>query len=149
MEVILLEKVHKLGDLGDQVSVKPGYGRNYLIPNGKAAPATAANKATFDARRAELERVAAEALAAARARAQDMDGAAVQIVAKVGDEGKLFGSVTTADIAAAMAAAGHTLAKAEIHLPEGPLKTVGEHEVSVSVHPEVHFKIKVSIVPEA
>ncbi|MBI5612801.1 MAG: 50S ribosomal protein L9 [Gammaproteobacteria bacterium] len=149
MQVILLEKIRNLGELGDQVNVKPGYGRNYLIPRGKAAVANAKNKAEFEARRAELEKAQVEALAKAKERAEKMTGATVQIVRKVGEEGKLFGSVGTHDIADAMTAAGFPLARAEIHLPEGPIKAVGDHEIPVSLHPEVNFKIIVSVIGES
>jgi large subunit ribosomal protein L9 len=148
MKVILLEKIRNLGELGDQVNVKPGYGRNYLIPRGKAAVANAKNKAEFEARRAELEKVQAVAFTEAKARAEKMAGATVQIVRKVGEEGKLFGSVGTHDIAEAMTAAGFPLARAEIHMPEGPIKAVGDVEIPVSLHAEVHLKIIVSVIGE-
>jgi len=148
MEVILLEKIRNLGDLGEQVNVRPGYGRNYLIPSGKAVSANAKNKALFEARRTELEKAQAEALKIAQARAEKMAGATVQIVRKTGEEGTLFGSVGTADIAEAMTQAGFTLAKSEIHLSQGPLKEIGDHEIAISLHPEVHFKIIVSVVGE-
>jgi len=149
MQVILLEKIRNLGGLGDEVKVKAGFARNYLIPQGKAAPATKENQAAFEARRAELERSQVDALAAAQARAASLDGATVQIQRKAGEEGKLFGSVSTADIAEAAIAAGFELAKSEIHLSEGALKEVGDQEVSVSLHPEVEVKIIVSVVAEA
>ena len=148
MEVILLEKIRNLGDLGEQVNVRPGYGRNYLIPFGKAVSANAKNKALFEARRTELEKAQTETLKSAQARAEKMAGATVQIVRKTGEEGTLFGSVGTADIAEAMTQAGFTLAKSEIHLSQGPLKEIGDHEIAVSLHPEVHFKIIVSVVGE-
>ncbi len=148
MQVILLEKIRNLGELGDQVNVKPGYGRNYLIPRGKAAVANAKNKAELEARRAELEKAQAIAFTEARARAEKMAGATVQIVRKVGEEGKLFGSVGTHDIAEAMTAAGFPLARAEIHMPEGPIKVVGDVEIPVSLHAEVHLKIIVSVIGE-
>lgn len=149
MEVILLEKIANLGGLGDQVNVKPGYGRNYLIPSGKAVSATRENKALFEARRAELEMAAADALTSAQARAGKLAGLTVQILRKAGEEGKLFGSVATSDIAEAATEAGFPLAKSEIHLSQGPLKELGDHEVTVSLHPEVHCKIIVSIIREA
>jgi len=149
MQVILLEKIRNLGELGDQVNVKRGYGRNYLIPHGKAAVANAKNKAELEARRAVLEKAQIEAFANAKERAEKMAGATVQIVRKVGEEGKLFGSVGTHDIAEAMIAAGFPLERAEIHLPEGPIKTVGDHEVPVSLHAEVNFKIIVSVIGES
>lgn len=148
MDVILLEKVRNLGELGDQVVVRSGYARNYLIPFGKAVIANAKNKALFEARRAELEKVQAAALADAQARAQKISGATVQIGRKASEEGKLFGSVGVADVADAMTEAGFPLKKSEIQLSEGPLKAIGDHEVSVSLHPEVQFTITVSIVGE-
>ena len=148
MQVILLEKIRNLGELGDRANVKPGYGRNYLIPRGKAAVANAKNKAEFEARRAELEKAQIVALGEAKARAEKMAGATVQIVRKVGEEGKLFGSVGTHDIVEAMTAAGFPLARAEIHMPEGPIKAVGDFEIPVSLHAEVHLKIIVSVVGE-
>lgn len=148
MEIILLEKIRNLGDLGDQVTVRPGYGRNYLIPKGKAVRATAENKAIFEARRAELEKTQAQALASAQARGEKMAGYTVQIERKAGEEGKLFGSVGTADIAEAMTAAGFEVAKAEVQLPMGALKEIGDHEVTIALHPEVSVKVTVSIVAE-
>lgn len=149
MEVILLQKIRHLGDLGDQVNVRPGYGRNFLLPQGKAVRATPENKSRFEAQRAELERAQAESLAGAQARAERLTGATVKIARKAGEEGKLFGSVGTADIADAATAAGFTLVKSEIHLSQGPLKELGDHEIAVSLHPEVHTKITVSVVAEA
>lgn len=149
MQVILLEKIRNLGNLGDQVNVRPGFGRNYLIPQHKAVIATPENKAMFDARRAELEKSQTDALGRAQARAQAMAGATVQIVSKASEEGKLFGSVGTADIANAMTAAGFELSRSEVNLPNGPLKTIGDHEVSVTLHSEVDAKIIVSVVGEA
>ena len=148
MDVILLEKVRNLGNLGDQVKVRSGYGRNFLIPQGKAVIANAKNKATFEARRAELEKSQAEHLVAAQARAEKMSGATVQIVAKAGEEGKLFGSIGTADIAEAMTQNGFKLERSEIHLPTGPIKQIGDFEIPVSLHTEVNFKIHVSVVAE-
>lgn len=148
MDVILLEKVRNLGNLGDQVKVRAGYGRNFLIPQGKAVIANAKNKATFEARRAELEKTQAEHLVAAQARAEKMSGATVQIVAKAGEEGKLFGSIGTADIAEAMTQSGFKLERSEIHLPTGPIKQIGDFEIPVSLHTEVNFKIHVSVVAE-
>ncbi len=149
MQVILLEKIRNLGDLGDQVNVKPGFGRNYLIPHRKAVAATEENKALFNARRAELEKTQADALVRARSRAQTMAGATVQIVSKASEEGKLFGSVGTADIADAMTAAGFELARSEVLLPNGPLKNLGDHEVSVLLHSEMTVHIIVSVIGEA
>jgi large subunit ribosomal protein L9 len=148
MEVILLEKVHKLGELGDQVKVKPGFGRNYLIPSGKAVSATTDNIAKFDARRAELEKQQQESLTAATARAEKLSAVSVSIARKAGAEGKLFGSVGTIDIAEAVTESGVELAKQEIRLPDGPLRSTGEFEVDVQLHADVIATIKVSVVPE-
>jgi len=148
MDIILLEKVRNLGNLGDQVRVRSGYGRNFLIPQGKAAIANAANKAQFEVRRAELEKVQAGMLGEAKARAEKMNGASIKITAKAGEEGKLFGSIGTADIAEAMTQAGFALERAEIHLPAGPLKQIGDFEIPVSLHAEVNLTITVSVVAE-
>lgn len=148
MDVILLEKVRNLGNLGDQVKVKSGFARNYLIPYGKAVTANEENRAKFEAQRAELEKTQADALGKAQARAEKMTGFTVQIVRKVSEEGKLFGSVGVRDICDAMQQAGFELAKSEIHLDRGPLKEIGDHEVSVSLHPEVNFKLIVSVIGE-
>ncbi len=149
MEVILLEKIRNLGELGDQVDVKPGYGRNYLIPHHKAVIATKANKAEFEARRAELEKAQLDALGVAQSRAQTLGGATVQIVSKASDEGKLFGSVGALDISEAMTAAGFELKRSEVLLPNGPLKNIGDHDVMVALHPEVNIKIIVSVIGES
>ncbi len=149
MQLILLEKIRNLGELGDQVNVKAGYGRNFLIPQHKAVVATAENKALFEARRIELEKAQADAMGRAQARAKSMAGATVQIVSKAGDEGKLFGSVGTTEIAEAMTAAGFELARSEVQLPNGPFKTIGDHEVTVSLHSEVNVRIIVSVIGEA
>lgn len=148
MEVILLEKVQNLGKLGEKVRVRNGYARNYLIPRGKAAPATAANVAAFETRRAELERVEAETLAAAAARRDQISGKIFTISAKAGDEGKLFGSVGTADIADAISATGVAVERHEVRLPAGSLRHVGEHEVTLHLHPEVDAQVTISIVSE-
>jgi len=148
MQVILLEKVTNLGKLGDVVNVKPGYGRNFLIPRGKAVTATAENRAKFDARRAELERHEAELLSQAQARRDKISEQVVTIPAMAGEEGKLFGSIGTIDIAAAMTAAGLAVEKQEIRLPAGPLRTVGEHTVHIHLHPDVDATVTVNIVPE-
>jgi large subunit ribosomal protein L9 len=148
MEVILLEKVRNLGNLGEQVRVKSGFARNYLIPYGKAVTANEANRAKFEAQRAELEKAQADALGKAQARAEKMTGYTVQIVRKVSEEGKLFGSVGIRDICDAMEQAGFELARSEIHLDRGPLKEIGDHEISVSLHPEVNFKLIVSVIGE-
>lgn len=148
MDIILLEKVQNLGDLGDLVKVKPGYARNYLIPQGKATFATEENKREFEKRRQELEKVAEQRLQEARERGQLLDGMVVEIARKASEEGKLFGSVNTVDIVDAVVNRGATLEKSEIHLAEGALKTLGEHEVAISLHPEVHINIKIIIVAE-
>ncbi len=149
MEVILLENIGNLGGLGDKVSVKAGYGRNYLIPQGKAVPATDANVAEFEARRAELERAAAEALTAAQTRAEALAALdVITIEANAGEEGKLFGSVGTRDIAEAVSAAGCSIDKAEVRLPEGALRETGEYSVAVQLHPEVMTDITLAVVPE-
>jgi len=149
MQVILLEKVGNLGGLGDVVKVKDGFGRNFLIPQGKAKRATEANKAEFAARRAELEKQQAAILAAAQARGEKLDGFVVSITQKAGVDGRLFGSVTNGDIAEALVAAGHEVVKAAIRLPNGPLKTIGDHPVSVGLHHDVVVNITVSVVAEA
>lgn len=148
MQVILLEKLRKLGNLGDQVRVKPGYGRNFLIPHGKAVPATPENVAKFEARRQELEQAQAEALAAATGRCEKLNGLSVTIAAKTGEEGRLYGSVGTVDIAEAVAKAGVELSKHEIRLPNGPFRVAGEYEVALNLHADVDAHIKLSIVPE-
>jgi large subunit ribosomal protein L9 len=148
MEVILLEKVHNLGALGDLVKVKSGYARNFLIPGGKATRANAENKAKFEQHRRELEVAAADKLTQARARAEKMAGVVATIARRSGEDGKLFGSVTNHDIADAVTAQGVELAKSEIHLPHGPLKELGEFEVPVSLHADVHLTLKVQVVEE-
>lgn len=149
MEVILLEKIGKLGDLGDKVNVKPGYGRNFLIPQGKAVPATEDNVAKFEARRTELETAAAESIAAAEIRAgQIAELGIITITANAGEEGKLFGSVGTRDIADAVTAAGVELNKAEVRLPEGALRELGDFEIAVHLHSDVDATIQLSVVPE-
>ncbi len=148
MQVILLEKVENLGNLGDQVKVRSGYGRNFLIPKGKATAATQANIARFEERRAELEKAAAEALASATARKAKLDSLAVTIAAKAGDEGKLFGSVGTGDIAHAVTAAGQPVERHEVRLPEGPFRALGEYEVALHLHTDVNATIKLIIVAE-
>jgi large subunit ribosomal protein L9 len=148
MEVILLEKVGKLGALGDRVTVKGGYARNFLLPQGRAVLANEANIAEFETRRAELEKAAQEQLDAATSRTESLNGKTVAITAKAGDEGKLFGSIGTRDIAEAAEAVGLTLDKSEVRLPEGPLRTTGEHEVQCQVHAEVFATITVAITGE-
>jgi len=148
MEVILLEKIHNLGNLGDQVKVKSGYGRNYLIPGGKAVSATPDNIKKFESRRAELEQTQAEALNKAQERAELMNKVSITLSRKAGPEGKLFGSVGTVDIAEAVTQTGVTLAKHEVRLPYGPFRTVGEYEVAVHMHADVEAQIKLTIVAE-
>jgi len=148
MEVILLEKIRKLGALGDQVKVKPGYGRNFLIPQGMAVPATKGNIEKFEARRAELEHAQADVLASATARAEKLNGLSVTLTRKAAAEGKLYGSVSPADIAEAVTAAGVELSKSEVTLPEGPLRITGEYELGVNLHADVDATIKVQIVAE-
>ena len=149
MQIILLEKLPNLGELGDVVKVRQGYARNYLIPHGKAKRATAENLAEFEKRRAELEKAQAEALAAARERATAIDGLTVQITQKAGVDGKLFGSVTNSDISDAIKAQGFDVPKAQIRMPEGPLKQVGEHELKVALHADVIATIKVVVLGES
>ena len=149
MELILLQKVTNLGGLGDKVKVKPGYGRNFLVPQGKAVPATAANVAMFEAKRAEYQAKADAVLADAQKRLEGLEGAEVTIAANASTEGKLFGSVTTRDIAEALTAAGHKVEKSEVVMGEGPIRRTGEFEVTVNLHAEVHTKVKVHVVAEA
>jgi large subunit ribosomal protein L9 len=148
MEVILLEKIDNLGGLGDKVRVRPGYARNYLLPKGKAKFATPENIAEFEARRAELERAAAEALAAAEARRDSMSGMVIEIRAKAGSEGKLFGSIGAGDIADAVTARGVEVEKREVRLPEGPLRQAGEYDIEVHVHADVNADIRIIVIGE-
>ena len=148
MNVILLDKVENLGAIGDLVNVKPGYGRNFLIPTGKAALATPANIKEFDARRDDLEKTAAEDQAAAKARAELLTGMELVIPANAGSEGKLFGSVGPIDIAAALEKVGVEVARAEIRLPDGPLHELGDHTVGLHLHIDVNVDITVQIVAE-
>lgn len=149
MEVILLENIGNLGGLGDKVDVKAGFGRNYLIPQGKAVPATEDNIAQFEARRAELEAAAAESLAAAEGRAEAINALGlITIAANVGEEGKLFGSIGTRDIAEAVVAAGCEIDKSEVRLPEGALREVGEYEIAIQLHGDVNAMIALAVVPE-
>jgi large subunit ribosomal protein L9 len=149
MDVILLEKVINLGNLGDQVKVKSGYARNFLLPKGKAVMATKDNIAKFEERRAELEAKAAEQLAAAQARAEKLAAlGAITITARAGDEGKLFGSVTAADIADAISAGGVDVAKSEVKMPEGPIRATGEFEMMVQLHNDVAQSVNVNVAAE-
>lgn len=147
MRVILLEKVANLGKVGDQVKVKPGFGRNYLIPGAKAIRATPDNIAAFETRRADLEKAAEQAVAQAEKRRESLEALKVVISAQAGDEGKLFGSVGPRDVAEAITAAGVEVAKREIDLSAGPLRTIGEHEVAVHLHSDVVAKVQVEVVP--
>ncbi|MCG7914611.1 50S ribosomal protein L9 [Candidatus Thiodiazotropha endoloripes] len=149
MEIILLQKVDNLGDLGEKVNVKSGFGRNFLIPSGKAIPATEANLKVFEQRRAELEKEAQEKLQAAEARKAKLDGMELSITCKAGDEGRLFGSVGTSDIAKAASAAGESVEKKEVMLPNGPFRIAGEYDVDLHLHADVDVTIKLTIVPEA
>jgi large subunit ribosomal protein L9 len=148
MEVILLEKIHKLGDLGDKVKVRAGYGRNYLIPQKRAVPATPENVEKFEGQRAELEAAQSDLQAAAQRRVETMGDLSVTISAKVGTEGKLYGSIGTVEIAAAVCATGNELEKREVRLPDGPLREIGEHRVTVHLHADVEASITVHVVPE-
>ena len=149
MELILLQKVVNLGVLGDKVSVKPGYGRNFLIPYGRAVPATAKNVAEFETRRAEYEAKASDIHSAADARKAKLEGASVTIKANASTEGKLYGSVSPRDIAEAFTAAGFPLNKSEVVMGEGPLRRTGEFDIHVHLHADVVTVVKVTVVPEA
>jgi len=148
MEVILLENIGKLGSLGDKVAVKGGYGRNYLVPQGKAVAATAANVTKFEERRAELEAAAAAKLAEAQQRAEALNDFALTMLSKAGEEGKLFGSIGTRDIAEALTSAGKTVDKSEVRLPEGTIRHVGEFSVDIQLHPEVTASITLTVAAE-
>jgi large subunit ribosomal protein L9 len=148
MNVILLDNVENLGSIGDLVKVKPGYGRNYLLPQGKAALATPENIKEIEARRAELEKAAAEELAAAKKRREAINGIEVVVSANVGSEGKLFGSVGPVDIAAAFEQIQIEVERAEIRLPDGPIQEAGEFAIGIHLHPEVDAEVTVRVVPE-
>ncbi|MFY0991336.1 50S ribosomal protein L9 [Halomonas sp. C05BenzN] len=148
MEVILLDKIGKLGGLGDKVTVKPGYGRNYLVPYGLAVPATRDNVAAFEAQRSELEAQAAERKAVAEARAAQLGEIELSLVAKAGDEGKLFGSIGPRDLAEAIASAGIDVAKSEVRMPEGPIRATGEYDIDLHLHAEVDATVRVVVVAE-
>lgn len=148
MNVILLEKVRNLGQLGDNVNVKPGFARNFLVPQGKAVFATASNIAEFEARRSEFEKAEQEKLDQANARAQQLAELQLEIAAHAGDEGKLFGSLGTVDLAAAMTEAGVEVEKHEVRLPEGPIRHIGEYAVNVHVHSDVDATVTVNVVAE-
>ncbi|GAA5786492.1 50S ribosomal protein L9 [Chitiniphilus shinanonensis] len=149
MQIILLEKVANLGSLGDVVKVKDGFARNFLIPQGKAKRANEANLKEFEARRAELEARQADILTAAQARAEKLQDASITIAQKAGVDGRLFGSVTTSDIADAVTASGVAVKKFEVRLPEGPLKAIGEYNVTLSLHHDVNVEVRVVVVGEA
>jgi large subunit ribosomal protein L9 len=148
MQVILLQKVANLGNIGDRVKVRSGYGRNFLLPQGKATLATPENVARFEARRAELERLAREHLTSASERAEALKDFKLTIHAKAGTEGKLFGSIGTADIAEACTKAGFNIERSEVRLPSGPLRAVGEHLISLHLHADVDVPLAVAIVAE-
>ena len=149
MQVILLEKVANLGMLGDIVKVKDGFGRNFLIPQGKAKRATETNKAEFAARRAELEKQQADILTAATARGAKLAGYLLKVTQKAGVDGRLFGSVTNGDIAEGLVAGGFEVVKSEVRMPNGPLKTIGDHAVTVALHHDIVVDITVTVVGEA
>ena len=148
MKLILLEKVAKLGDLGDMVNVKPGFGRNFLVPQGKAVPATKDNVAMFEARRAELEAAANERLSTAQSRAESINEVEVEITANASDEGKLFGSIGPREVADAVSAKGFPLEKSEVVMGEGPIRNTGEYDVAVHLHADVDVTVKVIVNPE-
>ena len=148
MKLILLQKVTNLGNLGDKVNVKPGFGRNFLVPQGKAVPATAANLAEFEARRAELEKAAADKLATAQGLAVKLESVMLTIARKAGVDGRLFGSVTNYDIAEALQAQGFEIEKSAIRMPEGPLKATGETVLEIALHTDVIANVKVQVVGE-
>ena len=145
MEIILLEKIANLGAMGEKVNVKPGYGRNYLIPQGKAAAATAENIADYEARRVELEKASDDALTAAQARRDELLEKVITIASHAGEEGKLFGSVGTADIAHALTEGGAAVERHEVRLPEGAFRVIGEHDVLIQLHTDVDVTIKLLI----
>jgi large subunit ribosomal protein L9 len=148
MDVILLQKVANLGGIGDRVKVKPGFARNFLLPQGKATMATAANVAQFEARRAEFERVAQEELWKAQKRAEALKDFRLTLTAKTGTEGKLFGSIGTADIAEAATRAGQAIERSEVRLPQGPIRVAGEHHVTLHLHTDINIEVPIVIVPE-
>lgn len=148
MDVILLDNIGKLGGLGDQVTVKPGYGRNYLVPYGLAVPATKDNIEAFQAQRAELEAQAAERKAEAEARAEQLNDIELSLVSKAGDEGKLFGSIGPRDLAEAISSAGIEVAKSEVRMPQGPIRQTGEYDIDLHLHAEVDATVRVVVVAE-
>ena len=148
MEVILLQKIANLGDIGDRVKVKPGFGRNFLLPGGKATLATPENVARFESRRAELEAKAASEFSSAQARAARLEGFTLSITAKAGNEGKLFGSIGTSDIAEACQKAGHEIERSEVRLPGGPIRMVGEHVIALHLHSDIDVQVPLTVVAE-
>ena len=148
MQVILMEKVANLGNLGDVVKVKDGYARNYLIPHGKAKRATEENLKAFESRRAELEKAQAETLAKAQERGAKLDGLTIQITQKAGPDGRLFGSVTNYDIVETLKKEGHEVERANVRMPQGPLKQVGEYPIQIALHTDVAVTIKVAVLGE-
>ncbi|MGA9469538.1 MAG: 50S ribosomal protein L9 [Candidatus Macondimonas sp.] len=148
MDVILLQKVENLGGLGDRASVRPGYARNFLIPFGKAVPATGDRIAEFESRRAELERQAAENFAHAQGRKTELESVTVTLRAKASSEGKLYGSIGTADVAEALTGSGHPVERREVRLPDGPIRIVGEYDVAVHLHSDVDAMIHIVVVGE-
>jgi len=148
MQVILLEKVQNLGELGDTVNVKSGYARNFLIPSGHAIMANKQNQAEFEARRAELERQQADIVARAKARAKDLDAVSITIARKAGDEGRLFGSVGTIDVVDALVAAGHQVERSEVSVPQS-IRQTGEYSIDVHLHADVLVTVQVNVVAEA
>jgi large subunit ribosomal protein L9 len=148
MNVILLESVNNLGDLGDEVSVKPGFARNYLIPNAKAVQANNANREAFEQRRVELEAKANEILNSARTRAEKIEGHILTIMVKSGEEGRLYGSVGTQDIADALTSDGHVVERSEVRLPDGAIRALGEYDIALQLHSDVTAGIKVAVVEE-
>ena len=148
MEVILLEKIENLGTIGDRVKVRPGYGRNFLLPKGKATLATPENIAIFEERRAELERKQADELAVAETRAAQLRELSLKLLAKAGAEGKIFGSLGTIDIADACAEAGVPVERSEVRLPDGPLRTLGEHEIEIHLQSDVNVQLRIEVVSD-
>ena len=148
MEIILLEKIINLGELGDIVNVKDGYGRNFLIPQGKAKRATESNKAEFEIKRSEIEKQQAALLKVAQKRTKDLDGFVLEIKQKSGIDGKLFGSVTNVDITEAINNAGHEVVKSEIRMPDGPIKNTGDYMITLTLHQEANVEIKVTVIGE-
>ena len=148
MQVILMEKVANLGNLGDVVKVKDGYARNFLIPHGKAKRATEANRKNFEAKRAELEKAQSEQLAAAKSRGEKLEGLTLQITQKAGPDGRLFGSVTNYDIVEALKKQGHEVERSNVRMPQGPLKQVGDFPIQVALHTDVTVTINVSVLGE-